>query len=48
MKGIDAERRWVTIDEAYCLIRSHSLTNKASLRAVAEAIVSVVQQARAP
>ncbi len=40
-KGIIAEQHSVTIDEAYQLIRSHARNNNASLRAVAEAIVSV-------
>jgi GAF domain-containing protein len=40
-KGIIAQRNSVTIDEAYQRIRRHARTNNASLRAVAEAIVSV-------
>jgi GAF domain-containing protein len=40
-KGIIAQQNSVTIDEAYQRIRRHARTNNASLRAVAEAIVSV-------
>jgi len=40
-KGIIAQRRAVTIDEAYQLIRAHARNNNASLRTVAEAIVEV-------
>ena len=40
-KGITAQQRAVTIDQAYQLIRTHARNNHASLRAVAEAIVEV-------
>jgi len=40
-KGITASRHSVTIDAAYQLIRVHARSNNASLRTVAEAIVSV-------
>jgi GAF domain-containing protein len=40
-KGITAQQNSITIDEAYERIRRHARTNNASLRAVAEAIVSV-------
>jgi GAF domain-containing protein len=39
-KGITAFQHSVSIDEAYQLIRGHARNNNASLRAVAEAIVS--------
>jgi AmiR/NasT family two-component response regulator len=39
-KGITASQHSVSIDEAYQLIRGHARNNNASLRAVAEAIVS--------
>jgi len=40
-KGITAQRRGVTIDQAYQLIRAHARSCNASLRVVAEAIVYV-------
>jgi GAF domain-containing protein len=40
-KGITASKNSVTIDAAYQLIRGHARSNNASLRTVAEAIVSV-------
>ncbi len=40
-KGITAQRKGVTIDQAYQLIRTHARSNNASLRAVAAAIVEV-------
>jgi GAF domain-containing protein len=40
-KGITAERKSVTVDHAYQLMRRHARTNHASLRTVAEAIVDV-------
>ena len=40
-KGITASKHSVTIDAAYQLIRGHARNNNASLRTVAEAIVSV-------
>jgi GAF domain-containing protein len=40
-KGITAQQHSVTIDEAYQLMRRHARNNNASLRAVAEAIVTV-------
>jgi AmiR/NasT family two-component response regulator len=40
-KGITSQRHSVTLDEAYSLMRSHARNHSASLRAVAEAIVSV-------
>jgi GAF domain-containing protein len=40
-KGITAEQHSVTLDEAYQLMRSHARNNNASLRVVAEAIVTV-------
>jgi len=40
-KGITAQQNSVTIDQAYQLMRRHARSNHASLRAVAEAIVSV-------
>jgi GAF domain-containing protein len=40
-KGIISQENSVTLDEAYQLMRSHALNNKASLRVVAEAIVTV-------
>jgi GAF domain-containing protein len=40
-KGITAQQKAVTIDEAFQLIRGHARNNNASLRTVAEAIVAV-------
>jgi len=40
-KGITASKHCVTIDAAYQLIRRQARNNNASLRTVAEAIVSV-------
>jgi len=40
-KGIIAERHTVSIDKAYQFIRPHARNNNASLRAVAQAIISV-------
>ena len=40
-KGVTAQRRGVTIDEAYQLIRAHARRYNTSLRVVAEAIVEV-------
>jgi AmiR/NasT family two-component response regulator len=40
-KGIVSQRRAISIDQAYQLIRSHARNNDASLRKVAEAIVAV-------
>jgi len=40
-KGITAEQRSVTLEQAYQLIRRHARGNNASLRVVAEAIVAV-------
>ena len=40
-KGITAQRKSVTIDHAYQLMRGHARNNHASLRTVAEAIVDV-------
>jgi len=40
-KGITAQQRAVTIDQAYHLMRKHARNNNASLRLVAEAIVGV-------
>ena len=40
-KGITAQRRSVSIDHAYQLMRGHARSNHASLRTVAEAIVDV-------
>jgi len=40
-KGITAEQNSVTLDQAYQLMRGHARGNNASLRVVAEAIVSV-------
>ncbi len=40
-KGITSQENSVTLDQAYQLMRSHALNNKASLRVVAEAIVAV-------
>jgi len=40
-KGITAQRRSVSIDHAYQLMRGHARSNHASLRTVAEAIVGV-------
>jgi GAF domain-containing protein len=40
-KGITATQRGVTVEQAYQLMRSHARNNNASLRAVAEAVVTV-------
>jgi GAF domain-containing protein len=40
-KGITAHKHSVTIDQAYQLMRRHARNNNASMRVVAEAIVSV-------
>src|ERR1035437_9034132 len=40
-KGITAQQNYVSIDQAYQLMRSHARKNNASLRVVAEAIVAV-------
>ena len=40
-KGITAQRKSVTVDHAYELMRGHARNNHASLRTVAEAIVGV-------
>jgi GAF domain-containing protein len=40
-KGITAQQHSVTLDQAYQLMRRHARSNNASLRVVAEAIVSV-------
>ena len=40
-KGITFQQNSVTLEQAYQLMRSHARNNNASLRAVAEAIVSV-------
>jgi len=40
-KGITAEQRSVTIEEAHQLMRAHARNNNASLRVVAQAIVAV-------
>jgi len=40
-KGITAQRKSITIDHAYQLMRGHARSNYASLRTVAEAIVGV-------
>ena len=40
-KGITAQRKSVTVDRAYQLMRGHARNNHASLRTVAEAIVDV-------
>ena len=40
-KGITAEKHAVSVDQAYQRMRRHARTNNASLRLVAEAIVSV-------
>jgi GAF domain-containing protein len=40
-KGITAQQRTVTVDQAYQRMRRHARTNNASLRVVAEAIVAV-------
>ncbi|MEP7034787.1 MAG: GAF and ANTAR domain-containing protein [Dermatophilaceae bacterium] len=40
-KGITAQQRAVSIDQAYQRMRRHARTNNASLRVVAEAIVAV-------
>jgi GAF domain-containing protein len=40
-KGITAQRRSITVDHAYQLMRGHARNNHASLRMVAEAIVGV-------
>ena len=40
-KGITAQRKSVTVDHAYQLMRGHARNNHASLRTVAEAIVGV-------
>ncbi len=40
-KGITAQLRTVTVDQAYQLMRGHARSNNASMRAVAEAIVVV-------
>src|SRR5665648_1195536 len=40
-KGITAQKKSVTIDHAYQLMRGHARNNHASLRMVAEAIVGV-------
>jgi hypothetical protein len=43
-KGITAQRKSVTVDHAYQLMRGHARNNHASLRTVAEAIVGVELQ----
>ena len=40
-KGITASKHSITVDQAYQLIRGHARRNNASLRVVAEAIVTV-------
>jgi len=40
-KGITAQQKSVSVDQAYQLIRGHARNNHASLRVVAEAIVAV-------
>ena len=40
-KGITAQRKSITVDHAYQLMRGHARNNHASLRTVAEAIVGV-------
>jgi GAF domain-containing protein len=40
-KGVTAQRKSVTVDHAYQLMRGHARNNHASLRTVAEAIVDV-------
>ncbi|HZW45845.1 MAG TPA: ANTAR domain-containing protein [Dermatophilaceae bacterium] len=40
-RGITAQQHVVSVDEAFCLIRTHARNNNASIRAVAEAIVAV-------
>ena len=40
-KGITAQRKTVTVDHAYQLMRGHARNDNASLRTVAEAIVGV-------
>ena len=40
-KGIVSQRRAISVDQAYQLIRSHARRNNATLRSVAEAIVGV-------
>jgi GAF domain-containing protein len=40
-KGITAQRRGITVDQAYQLMRSHARNNNASLRVVAQAIAAV-------
>jgi GAF domain-containing protein len=40
-KGITAQQKAVTVDQAYHLMRGHARNNNASIRAVAEAIVAV-------
>jgi len=40
-KGITAQQKSVSVDQAYQLIRGHARSNHASLRVVAEAIVAV-------
>jgi len=40
-RGITAQQNGVTIDQAYQHIRSHARNNNASLRKVAEAVVTV-------
>ena len=40
-KGITAQQHGVTLDHAYQLMRTQARTNNASLRKVAEAIVTV-------
>jgi GAF domain-containing protein len=40
-KGITSQRNSVTIDQAYQLMRAHAVKNNASMRVVAEAIISV-------
>jgi len=40
-KGITAQLRRVTVDQAYLLMRGHARSNNASMRVVAEAIVAV-------
>jgi len=40
-KGITAQLRRVTVDQAYQLMRGHARSNNASMRSVAEAIVAV-------
>ena len=40
-KGITAQQKSVSVDQAYQLMRGHARSNHASLRVVAEAIVAV-------